>query len=293
MIRPATTRVAAAGSGLQETQRRLHAASSVGELLARASALACDFTEFDRAVIVTPRERQLVTDGGCVIDHPACDAMRLRVLASAIPLRPDSEEAELIRRSEALERRPTPTVSPLRDALDLRCYVIAPIIPESRVVALLVVDRAEGAVETEDRESVALFAHLVGLALERTVLRTRISELASELRHMTISAQALVQEAVSAPVTVPTDFAGAPVFSPVVGPRGASPAQLTELLTSREVEILNLMADGRSNREIARELHLAPDTIKSHVTRVLRKLGASNRAEAVGRYLTMAQAGSA
>jgi DNA-binding CsgD family transcriptional regulator len=42
-----------------------------------------------------------------------------------------------------------------------------------------------------------------------------------------------------------------------------------------------LLVQGRSNREIADELILSPETVKAHVARILRKLGASNRAEAV------------
>jgi LuxR family maltose regulon positive regulatory protein len=51
-------------------------------------------------------------------------------------------------------------------------------------------------------------------------------------------------------------------------------------LTRRELDILNLMADGKSNAEIARELTLAITTVKKHVANVLNKLGAANRTQA-------------
>jgi DNA-binding NarL/FixJ family response regulator len=60
-----------------------------------------------------------------------------------------------------------------------------------------------------------------------------------------------------------------------------------DLLSEREREVLTQLAAGRSNRDIAAALHLSPDTVKTHVARILRKLGASNRAEAVGRWLAM------
>ncbi|MDX2237988.1 MAG: response regulator transcription factor [Hyphomonadaceae bacterium] len=52
-------------------------------------------------------------------------------------------------------------------------------------------------------------------------------------------------------------------------------------LTAREVEVLTLIAAGRSNKEIARALAVSPNTIKTHVARVLEKLGAARRTEAV------------
>jgi len=52
-------------------------------------------------------------------------------------------------------------------------------------------------------------------------------------------------------------------------------------LTTREAEILRLIADGNTNREIAVQLHLSENTIKTHVARILEKLETSSRAEAV------------
>jgi LuxR family maltose regulon positive regulatory protein len=58
---------------------------------------------------------------------------------------------------------------------------------------------------------------------------------------------------------------------------------LAEPLTGRELEVLRLLADGRSNQRIAHDLVVALDTVKKHVTHVLGKLGAANRTEAVAR----------
>jgi len=51
-------------------------------------------------------------------------------------------------------------------------------------------------------------------------------------------------------------------------------------LSPREREILGLIAAGKENGEIAPELHLSPKTVKSTITRLLRKLGLRNRTEA-------------
>jgi LuxR family transcriptional regulator, maltose regulon positive regulatory protein len=65
--------------------------------------------------------------------------------------------------------------------------------------------------------------------------------------------------------------------------RAAAAAGLVEPLTDRELEVLRLLAAGRSNQRIAHDLVVALDTVKKHVTHILGKLGAANRTEAVAR----------
>jgi LuxR family maltose regulon positive regulatory protein len=61
------------------------------------------------------------------------------------------------------------------------------------------------------------------------------------------------------------------------------PSAIVDPLTSRELEVLDMLATGRSNQAIARELVVTLDTVKKHVSHVLGKLGAANRTEAVAR----------
>jgi ATP/maltotriose-dependent transcriptional regulator MalT len=54
-------------------------------------------------------------------------------------------------------------------------------------------------------------------------------------------------------------------------------------LSSREREVLELIGQGATNREIAERLFLSPHTVKDHTTALYRKLGVRNRAEAARR----------
>jgi DNA-binding NarL/FixJ family response regulator len=58
------------------------------------------------------------------------------------------------------------------------------------------------------------------------------------------------------------------------------PQPLVVPLSDRELDVVRLLAGGRSNREIAQELYLAEGTVKNHVTNVLAKLGARDRTQA-------------
>lgn len=70
----------------------------------------------------------------------------------------------------------------------------------------------------------------------------------------------------------------APAIKPV-GDRDTALARLT----SRQIEVLRLLARGEANKEIARSLDLSPATVKTHVAAVLAGLGAGNRTEAANR----------
>jgi DNA-binding NarL/FixJ family response regulator len=75
--------------------------------------------------------------------------------------------------------------------------------------------------------------------------------------------QALIDEIARRPVSDPTAYPG------------------LDTLTERELDVIRLMAKGRSNAEIATELHLGEATIKTHVGHILAKLGARDRVQAV------------
>ena len=78
---------------------------------------------------------------------------------------------------------------------------------------------------------------------------------------------------------------GRPASGPVGSGAAADPRapRLIEQLTSRELEVLAMLAAGRSNQGIASHLVISLDTVKKHVSHLMGKLGAANRTEAVAR----------
>jgi LuxR family transcriptional regulator, maltose regulon positive regulatory protein len=76
---------------------------------------------------------------------------------------------------------------------------------------------------------------------------------------------------------------GAAHAAPPATRLAAGVAGLVEPLSDRELQVLGLLAAGRSNRQIADELVVVVDTVKKHVGHILDKLGAANRTQAVAR----------
>jgi DNA-binding NarL/FixJ family response regulator len=62
--------------------------------------------------------------------------------------------------------------------------------------------------------------------------------------------------------------------------QAVSAPESPEALTERETEVLRRLAQGQSNKQIARSLHNTEQTIKSHVSRIFSKLGVQSRTQA-------------
>jgi len=76
---------------------------------------------------------------------------------------------------------------------------------------------------------------------------------------------------------------GETVLSPTVATRlvGQMRSPAEESLTTREIEVLALVARGASNKEVARQLHISESTVKTHLIHIFGKLGVTDRTAAV------------
>jgi DNA-binding NarL/FixJ family response regulator len=132
--------------------------------------------------------------------------------------------------------------------------------PEVRVLALTTFD---------DDEDVfaALRAGAVGYLLKDVSSDRLVEALLAAARGESVLQPSVAARVVARFAAMPDDTAPRP--QPLVVP-----------LSDRELDVLRLLGDGRSNREIATAMFLAEGTVKNHVTNVLAKLGARDRTQA-------------
>lgn len=98
-------------------------------------------------------------------------------------------------------------------------------------------------------------------------------------REVMVSALKLV---FSGGIYVPPEIFGRSQPAPPIVKRSAQPPSAAELgLTVRQMDVLALMMQGKSNKAICRSLDIAEPTVKNHVTAILKALKATNRTEAV------------
>jgi DNA-binding NarL/FixJ family response regulator len=143
---------------------------------------------------------------------------------------------------------------------------IAPRLPDTKIVMLTVSsDRRDLLDAVRHGATGYLTKNLSGDALLRAVRDVRAGNLAMSRSHA---------------ATVVEHFARGGRST------GGGSGDVDTLLSSREQDVLRLLAEGMTDREIATALAISPRTVESHVSSVLRKLGVRNRAEAAQRYRT-------
>jgi DNA-binding CsgD family transcriptional regulator len=170
------------------------------------------------------------------------------------------------------------------EALGWESYVAAPLVLETRVIGFLHGDRDSGSVSELDRDGLARFAEGFALVFERAVLRRRLRVQREELRQVANWADARVGELSDGLIELGADPQG---DAAAAADRPPADSRLRDLLTRREVDVLEHMVRGETNADIARALVVSEGTVKFHVKNILRKLNASNRAEATSRYLRL------
>ena len=133
--------------------------------------------------------------------------------------------------------------------------------PDVRVIALTTFD-------DDEEVFAALRAGAVGYLLKDVSSARLVEAVLAAARGESVLQPSVAAKVVARFARMPADDA-APRPQPLVVP-----------LSDRELEVVRLLAGGRSNREIAAALFLAEGTVKNHVTNVLGKLGARDRTQA-------------
>lgn len=267
--------------------RQLHDAESLANLFARASEAARAQCGFSRALVVAVDSNVLRPTPLDALHDAASDVLRRRLLAKPVTLEPGTVEADFITRAEGGRGTAVGDQSLLQRHHGLERFALGAIIPEDRVLALLVVDRPWPPVDATDRRLVQEFASMLSSSVEMVTMRQRMTEFTAELRYMLTSAQALLAEGLSAPIALTVGQSGDPRLAQPgpLAPRRSD--NLRDLFTRREFTVAHEIVAGRSNRQIAAALNLSPETVKKYVSRVMRKVGAVNRADAAVRCMRL------
>jgi DNA-binding CsgD family transcriptional regulator len=265
---------------VEEGVRRLGEIGSAAGILERAADELGASSDFDRVVVSRIGDGALEAQSVWSADD--AEALLGRLRAHPMPLVYPLVEAELVQRRVAaivsVEEAPARVDRGWTEALGWSSYAVATVAlggsPAGAIHAL-----SQRTIDAIDLEVLEAYAEGLAQVFERAVLRGRVRAHRLELRGavdwMNARLVRLSERSGSA-----TNGDGAPdAFSEL--------AELDELLTPRELEVLRLMARGSTNRAIAESLVVAEGTVKYHVKNVLRKLQATNRADAVARYERM------
>jgi DNA-binding CsgD family transcriptional regulator len=279
LVEEALVRRADGTERVREALRRIGEIGSPAAIIAVAGAELGASAGFDTVLVSRLEDEAMLAQTlWLAIDQQRAGEL-LGALAEHPPaLRYPLVEHEVARGQRAalvdVERAGSRAPRALARQLGWRSYVVAPIVLEGRSVGLLhaAATARPSPADGVDRELVALYCDGLGPALERAALRHQLGR-----------QRQVLDEAVGW-----MNAALAELSQPPGGGRGSAAAQaLANLLTSRELEVMRLLAEGRSNREIARALLLGEGTVKYHVKNILRKLRARSRSEAISRFAAL------
>jgi len=288
----------AAISGVSHVLHGFRSFCSLADLLQGAPAGLHELG-LRRALFSRIERGRWVATSGSIVDDPelARDMVRVGkerpgVLTNAMV------ESEMVRKQvPILVRDPqsNPRVHPeLKQLVQTQSYVSAPVMARGSVVGILHADENgdTGFVGFYDRDVLGMFAEGLGFAIERTMFYERLQGLRCRLNEHTRAVDDLIDEFVDADLEMISpemeeDHHDRPNHHVrdlrQVDVNGTSMSSLTR----RELQVLHRMALGETNLQIAAKLFVSVGTVKSHVKRILRKLDASNRAEAVSCYHMM------
>jgi DNA-binding CsgD family transcriptional regulator len=266
---------------VSEAVRRLGGLPSTDGILARAAAELGGGSELDRILISEVIDGRIAPLTIWAGDRQAeADAAVAELAEVVMALEYPLIEFEVARRHGAevvtVASAGTRTPAPLARSLGWESYAVAALTIGGETIGLLHADAAHSArpLDALDGEVVGRYAEAWSGVFERAVLRHTLglhrAELSSAVHWMSNRLTRL-EDAGSRPRPRAASAGGGP------GP--------ADTLTARELDVLRLMARGNTNRAIANALVVREGTVKYHVKNILRKLGATSRADAVARFV--------
>jgi LuxR family transcriptional regulator, regulator of acetate metabolism len=268
------------------------------EMLARAPAVLCAGSAFQRAILSLVKGGRMVAETAHFSGQDRAAATTLAQLqASPLRLEHTLIETELLRRRRAtivVDADVHPRVD--RETARLmgwRSYAAAPLVVGSQVVGVIHADRGPGQpLDVLDRDVLWEFATALAQAYESASLARTLRGEREQMRSFLEWLSARSSDLTDAPIRLATVRRPprpplAPLETPGALGRRDDRAVFEGLLTRRELDVLRLLADGKTNKAIAEALVISDGTVKFHVNSILRKLHVANRAEAVSRYLRL------
>jgi DNA-binding CsgD family transcriptional regulator len=277
---------------------RLREITSPSVMISRAPEELCAGSEFERAVFSRIRDGCLVAEAVWFSGDADGAAATLESLRELAPrLQHPMIETEVMRRRRAtlvLEARLHPRVNrEMAELMDWDSYAAAALVIQGEVVGLLHADcRPSGRqVDALDRDVLWTFALGYAQILESATLRRTLRRERDQTRRFLDWLNARSGELSDAALDLSAEetppAAAAALVEPALTEGRDDRAVFDGLLTRRELDVLRLMARGRTNSAVAAELVISEGTVKFHVNNILRKLHAGNRAEAASRYLRL------
>jgi DNA-binding CsgD family transcriptional regulator len=252
--------------------RRMKKAGSLQGLGRQACTELCDALGFKHALL------SFIDDDGFVVEE---SDRGLR--DSAMVRRPGSiAEQHCIRLRDTIRTDDggTPPTPGYQELLGCTHYLVAPVIAASHVVALLHVSCDGASHSTHDIDLLDTFASAYSLLHERMLNTERVqrqrTSIARAATRLTEEADRIAASAISLDVEY-DDRVEPPTIAP--------DSTLAAALSDRERQVFERLVLGASNAEIADELVITVETVKTHVKRILRKIGAINRSEAIALYM--------
>ncbi|KXX60409.1 response regulator transcription factor [Rhodococcus sp. LB1] len=267
--------------------RRLRGSESVAGLRKRICVEAASAAGLDRILL-----SEVHNGTWTALElHSATGSGEALSSLQALPLGFESAESRASEARCPILAGPDSDIRPSYEALQMlatNSYVVAPITLSTGVIGLVHGCRSSGdPADVVVRDVLGAYARSFGTLFERAMLADHLSE------QKNLIVQRLQQEAREAELLEHADvsFVDENSAEQVSALPGTSHDDLNPValasLTTREREVFRLLVRGASNAEIADELVISIFTVKTHVKKILRKLGAMNRSEAIYRYLEM------